>query len=107
MGIALSIRPIRSEDGNAWLTLRMALRPELPYTHAEEIRAFLEGRTNEPQAVILALDAESCVGLMELSTRSDIRSYTGQKGGYVEGLYVLPEYRRSNLVRRLLALACT
>jgi hypothetical protein len=91
------IRPIRHEDANTWLVLRQALWPAQPDDPAAEIEAFFEGLATEPQAVFVAESEAQCIGFMELSIRTNIPGRTGQRVAYVEGLYLVPEYRGSNL----------
>jgi len=101
----LCVRPIRAEDSADWLRLRCAHWPDGADDHPGEIAAFFAGSIEEPAAVFVAERDGRCVGVKELSIRSDLPGIAGQKTAYVEGLYVLPEFRGGNVVRLLLRTA--
>jgi aminoglycoside 6'-N-acetyltransferase I len=98
----LVIRDIEPSDADQWLTLRCQLWPGHDEDHAEEIKAFFAGTAAEPQAVLVAQDGPTMVGFAELTIRTDIPDLVGRKVGYVEGLYVTPSYRATNVIRKLL-----
>lgn len=57
-------------------------------------RGFLCRKASEPEAVLVAEDDVGLiVGFAEFSIRTDIPSLEGRRTGYVEGLYVMPEFR--------------
>jgi aminoglycoside 6'-N-acetyltransferase I len=99
------MRPIQQEDAQAWLRMRRELWPDGAEDHAPEIVAFFDGSSLEPSAVFVAEYRGNCAALMELSIRRDLPGHSGEKVGYVEGLYVVPEFRRAGLVRQLLRAA--
>ena len=64
------IRRVRSADSESWLRMRRQLWPEgSEREHRQEIQAFLDGRTTEPAAVLVAESQGILVGLAELSIR--------------------------------------
>ena len=115
------IRPVAPADAATWLRLRTAHWPDGAADHAPEIAAFFAGAAREPQAVLLAEYAETptksgrhserseesffVVALMELSVRTDLAPLRNVKVGYVEGLYIVPEFRGRGLARQLLRFA--
>jgi len=101
----LNIRPARATDAEDWLRLRCALCPDGADDHPGEIAAFFAGRIEEPAAVFVAERDGVCTAVMELSIRVDLPVYAGARVAFVEGLYVVPEFRGGNVARRLLETA--
>ena len=101
----VSIRPIRREDAEVWLRMRKEHWPDGAEDHAPEIAAFFEGSSQEPSAVFVAECNGNCIAFMELSIHLDLPGHNGEKVGYVEGLYVVPEFRGGSLVKQLLRAA--
>lgn len=101
--LAVTIRPVRLTDAQAWEQLRCELWPDGREDHAPEIAAFFTGTLEEPLAVLLAENsAGRLVGFAELSVRTDLPTLIGTKVGYVEGLYVVPGARGGGVARALL-----
>jgi aminoglycoside 6'-N-acetyltransferase I len=95
------IRPATISDASGWEALRRDLWPEDPESHAPEIARFFAGTLEEPQAVLLAFEGNLLIAFAELSIRRDL-SEIGQLVGYVEGLYIAPDWRGRGIARRLL-----
>ena len=54
-------------------------------------------------AVFLALDGDTSVGFCEVSLRNDyVEGTDGETVGYIEGIFVLPEYRGQHIAKELL-----
>lgn len=99
--MSITIRPVTVADAPEWQRMREDLWPG--DDHAAEILAYFEGRCEEPEAVLFALDeAAQAVGFVELSCRQDVPGLEGEPTGYIEGLYVQPQARASGLTRELL-----
>jgi aminoglycoside 6'-N-acetyltransferase I len=97
------IREIRPPDAAAWETLRCELWPDGAEDHREEIAAFFAGTVAEPNAVLVAEDPSgSLIGVAELSIRDDVPGLAGKRTGYVEGLYIRPEWGGRGIARELL-----
>ena len=103
----VAIRPVARSDAASWLKLRRALWPEGSESeHRGEIEQFLAGRSPEPQAVLLAVDAsETVVGLAELSIRPCAEGCRTNRVAYLEGWYVEPAARGRRIGRALLEAA--
>ena len=101
----IKVRGIRAEDAEEWLRLRCDLWPDGKNDHEEEIAMYFAGQLKEPLAVIVAESPGKIVAIAELSIREDLSGYTGQKVGYVEGLYLEPESRGGSIAVRLLRAA--
>src|SRR5271170_1990901 len=100
---AFSIRPVNPADAFVWEQLRCALWPDGRADHATEIASFFAGTLDEPAAVLIAEnDSHTAIALLELSIRTDIPGLEGQRTGYVEGLYIVPEARGGNIAGQLL-----
>ena len=83
----------------AWLDMRLALWPECPPAESEaEIEQTL---SSERTTAFIALDAARAVGFAEVSVREYVDGCTTQPVGYLEGIYILPEYRKKGLARAL------
>jgi aminoglycoside 6'-N-acetyltransferase I len=52
--------------------------------------------------LVAETETGAMVGVAELSVRDDIPSLEGKRTGYVEGLYVTPEYRHTGLAQKML-----
>ena len=58
----------------------------------------------DSEAVFLAFDGEKPIGFSECSLRNDyVEGTHGGTIGYLEGIYVLPEYRRQGIAKSLAA----
>lgn len=101
------IRPVQLADAPAWESMRRDLWPEQPETHAGEIAQFFRGTLEEPQAVLIATEGPAVIAFAELSLRRDLQDLPGRRVGYVEGLYVIPEFRHRGVARQLLRAART
>ena len=100
----ISIRAVRPADASRWLEMREALWPDERPRHARDIAGFFAGTLEEPVAILVAETAAAAlVGMVELSLRADIPGLLGQRTGYVEGLYVVPQFRFCGVAYRLLA----
>jgi len=97
---------VRAEerDREGWLAMRVALWPECEReASAEEITDVLEGGR---QAAFLAIDEEgAAIGFVEVSTRDYVEGCSSSPVGYVEGIYVRPEYRGAGVGRALIRAA--
>ncbi len=99
----LTIRPVIWADAAEWLRLRMLLWPDGADEHAPEIEAFFLGKRDEPDAVFFVQDGGGRVlGLLELAIGSELLEMHNERIGYIEGLFVEPEARGSNVARKLL-----
>ena len=95
----MKIVPADKTHVKAWLSMRLALWPDCPPGESEaEIEQILSsGRT----AAFIVLDADRAVGFAEVSVRDYVDGCTTQPVGYLEGIYILPEYRKKGLARAL------
>jgi aminoglycoside 6'-N-acetyltransferase I len=87
------IRPVTPADAATWERLRTAHWPDGAADHAPEI------------AVFFAEHGGQAVAVMELSIRTDLPPLRNVKVGYVEGFYIVPEFRGHGLARQLLRFA--
>ena len=97
------IRPVSVLDVDTWLQLRQALWPGTTAAeHQAAIKTFLAGTAPEPLAVLIAeTDQRQVVGFAELSIRPYAEGCETQQIAYLEGWYVLPEYRHQGVGRDL------
>lgn len=86
------------------LALAMKLWPDTE--PCERMDALLLDIRREDWACLLCYDGEQAVGFAELSLRRDyVEGSDSSPVGYLEGVYVLPEYRRQGVAKALLACA--
>lgn len=98
----IRVRHAVPEDASTWEKLRCELWPDGIADHGPEIASFFVGTLLELSAVLVADGVNGIVGFAELSIRTDLAGLEGNRVGYVEGLYVVPEARGQVLVRKLL-----
>ncbi|HUJ32170.1 MAG TPA: GNAT family N-acetyltransferase [Candidatus Acidoferrum sp.] len=99
----MTIRNARPSDAPAWEAMRCKLWPDGAAEHADEIADFFADGAKEPCAVLVAEDEPGrLIGVAELSLRDDVAGLAGERTGYVEGLYVVPEWRSRGIAQKLL-----
>jgi len=97
------IRHAVPADAPSWEVLRCELWPDGTADHGPEIASFFAGTLPEPAAVLVALiPSGEMIGFAELSIRTDLPSLEEVRAGYVEGLYLRPEFRGRGIARQLL-----
>jgi len=87
--------------------MRVALWPEGSLDeHDAEAERFLRGASRNPLAVLVAHDARArLVGFAEVSIRSYAEGCATDHVGFLEGWFVIPEYRRRGIGRSLVTAA--
>jgi len=93
----MTIRKISKEDLEDWVEMRSALWPG--DNHRPEILQYFEGTCREPTAVMVAVTGTGeLMGHIEISVRF---GPDGEWHGFIEGLFVKPQFRRGNVFREL------
>ncbi|MFC0251571.1 aminoglycoside 6'-N-acetyltransferase [Massilia consociata] len=88
-----------------WLQLRMALWPADRGEHLREMQALCEQPGRYAQFVACT-DAGAPQGLVEVALRTDYVNGTASSPvGFLEGLYVVPQWRRRGIAALLVATA--
>jgi aminoglycoside 6'-N-acetyltransferase I len=96
------IRLCESIDAEGWLELRQALWPDGARAEHRREMAFMASLPQRFAAFIAYRDGEGAAGLLEVSLREDyVNGTTSSPVGFVEGLYVVPQARRSGVARAL------
>ncbi len=82
-----------------WLEMRLALWPEcLGPASQKETEEIL---SSERTTAFLALHGDRVVGFAEVSTREYVEGCTTRPVGYLEGIYVHPDFRKKGIARAL------
>ena len=93
----MTIRKITKEDLRDWIEMRSALWPG--ENHRPEIHQYFEGTCREPTAVMVAVAGTGeLMGHIEISVRF---GPDGERHGFIEGLFVKPQFRGGNVFREL------
>ena len=100
----MPIRDARESDIEAWAALRAALWPDASMDqHRGEIVAML-AKDKRFAAFVALTDAGNIAGFVEASLRYDnVNGCETSPVGFVEGIYVRPEHRGTNIGRLLCA----
>ncbi|MEK9509562.1 aminoglycoside 6'-N-acetyltransferase [Gemmatimonadota bacterium Y43] len=99
----VTIRLAESSDRDAWIRLRDALWPGTPDDHRSEVDAFLS-RPSPRDACFLAVAPEGAViGFAEARLREYADGCVTSPVGYLEGIWVEPDHRRTRVGEALVA----
>ena len=99
----MSIRRVRPEDLDSWLSMRLVLWPETnPDQHRKEIEKVLSNPNRF--AVFVCEDGQSnLAAFAEVSLREWAEGCLSSPVGYLEGWYVAESFRRKGVGRALLS----
>ena len=90
-----------SSNFDDWINLSLLLFPE--HTRDEMVEFYSEILTSEKEVGFLYKENDKFVGYMNLSIRSDYVNGTDESPvAFVEAIFVLPEYRKQNIARKLI-----
>ena len=99
----MNIRQAKAKDLQVAARLANALWPE--HSPKELAGELADGILRGSVCVALAEEAGQPVGFAQCGLRHDyVEGTSGSPVGYLEGIYVTPEYRRQGVARKLLAL---
>lgn len=101
----MNVRSARSEDAEAWVRLRGALWPDWKEDHATEIAAYLANPPEEVGCLVAEVEDRGVIGFVEVRLRDYAEGCESSPVGYLEGIYVEPEQRRSGVGRALVRAA--
>lgn len=109
----IRVRAVTPGDAGQWVALRAALWPEEDSSvHASEATRFfaepMPGPGSMPEAVFVAVDSSDPAtlrGFAEVSRRAYAEGCDTSPVGFLEGWYVVPEYRRRGVGGGLLTAA--
>lgn len=106
MNTSIQIRPVHPDDASTWEQMRRELWPQSPEDHPKEIALFFEGTLAEPVHVFMAFtDTGEPVGFAELSIRNYAEGCSTNRVAYLEGWFVVAEYRGRGVGTALLKAA--
>ena len=95
-----SIRPVAARDYPVWLCMRQKIYPGLSETfHRQEMRLY--GKEPDKACYIAHLQ-DQIVAFIEVSLRNVVDGCLSSPVGYIEGIYVEPEYRGQGIGGALL-----
>jgi len=95
------IEEINKDNFNEWLSMALALWPDNEENELmDEFHKMLSSK--KEQAFIYKLD-DVYIGFINLSIRNDyVEGSNSTPVGYVEGIYVKPEYRNNGIAKELI-----
>ncbi len=95
------IEKINKHNFNEWLSMALALWPDNEKNELKDEFQKMLSSTKE-QAFIYKLDNEY-IGFINLSIRTDyVEGSNSSPVGFVEGIYVKPEYRNRGIAKKLI-----
>ena len=104
MSAQTSIERCTAIDQSGWLDLRLALWPDAT---ADEHRGYMAISLAQPERFLQLMIYDSQrqpIGFIEGSLRGDyVNGTESSPVGFVEGVYVVPAWRRTGIARRLFA----
>lgn len=104
MNDQVEIRPIRTDEAEAWGRLRTSLWPDCPpEENAMEARAYFAG--GDLKLVLFAFADQSAIGFAEISERNIVDGCDDGPAAYLEGWYVDPDYRHKGIGKALVEAA--
>jgi aminoglycoside 6'-N-acetyltransferase I len=101
MSSGIRVRPVERQDGAEWFRMRDALWPGDPEDHEAEIAAFLAAPPAGEVCFVAETEGGAVVGFAEWRLRQVAEGCTTTPVGYLEGIYVDDEARRTGAGRAL------
>ena len=100
----MKLLPVARDQFAEWLAMRQQLYTGLDEAfHRDEMEAIV---SSDDLACFLAIaDRGGVIGMIELSLRNLVDGCIGGPVGYIEGLYVKPEFRGQSCGRQMVAFA--
>ncbi|SFF38904.1 aminoglycoside 6'-N-acetyltransferase I [Fontimonas thermophila] len=100
----MDLRVVTPELFAQWKRLRDSLYSGLDDAeHEREMNAI--ARASDQICFVAVADGDQVLGFIELSLRSSVDGCASSPVGYVEGLFVIPKWRRQGIGKALLARA--
>jgi aminoglycoside 6'-N-acetyltransferase I len=89
---SFQLKPATAKDRAMWKAMRADMYAGLDESfHDHEIKRILESR--DRKCLFVSAPNRDVVGFMEVSLRNLVDGCEGGPVGYIEGIYLLPEYR--------------
>lgn len=96
----MQIAAPQGSGDNAWLALRLALWPDVP--SAAHLAGMADALARGHYVRLAATASGSAVGFVEASKRVDyVNGTSSSPVAFLEGLYVVPAFRRKGVARAL------
>lgn len=97
----IRIRPVESRDEAAWVDLRTALWPDFPDEHPVDVRRYLAKPPDRTVTFVSEMDGR-IMGFAEISLRDFAEDCSTSPVGYIEAVYVEPDFRIAGVGRALI-----
>ena len=97
----VSVRPAEPRDAVDWIRLRTELWPEAPEDHPSEIEAYFRRPPSRSVCLVAEGPERDIVGFAEVGLRDYAEECRTSPVGYLEGIYVRPDARRTGAGRAL------
>ncbi|MCP4870428.1 MAG: GNAT family N-acetyltransferase [Proteobacteria bacterium] len=101
----MTIRLAEPADASDWLNLRDALWPGSFSDHAAEVAAYFVASPSSPICLLADHSDDGVIGFAEIGLRAYAEGCATSPVGYIEGIFVHPEYRQDAVGRALVAAA--
>jgi aminoglycoside 6'-N-acetyltransferase I len=98
-------RRIREPDRGAWLAMRHTLWPESGWAELDAETVEFLGKPETYPVWVCATGSGELIGFIEVSCRDYVDGCKTSPVGYVEGIYVDPEYRHQGIARQFFEIA--
>lgn len=94
--------PVSSENEIVWANMCVDLWPE-----GHTVESFLKERSSgQFKNDFLCIEGNEYIGFVSLSIRNDyVEGTDSNPVGYIEGIYVIPEYRKQGVARSMIEFA--
>lgn len=99
----MRIVPAEKAHIKEWLEMRVALWPEC--LRSDSQKEIEETLSSERTTAFIAFHGDRAVGFAEVSTRDYVEGCTTGPVGYLEGIYVHPDFRMGGIARALVRTA--
>ncbi|MEK7339809.1 MAG: aminoglycoside 6'-N-acetyltransferase [Candidatus Rhabdochlamydia sp.] len=98
----MKIQQVKPENFDVWMKLRKQFWVNCDEEkHRREMKDYLS--SPEKTVFFAEIEPQNYIGLVEVSIRHLVEGTSHNRVGYLEGLYILPKYRKKNVAKQLIS----